>query len=524
MTDIKNAIDFNPNCHENFNNFLKVFFTQNKINPFKELLKSQKAIISGGSVVRSLFDSPSEWQSDDLDIYINAKNCIPLRNFLLKECSSFEIPKPLDDKGKVKKENHTYTQSLFKRSKIIKIIRFYMLQQNSLIQGNCENLHIDMMIVSNSVNLPEVVQKFDLSCCKVFYDGIDETIKGWDLENTIQYKAQLGQYFVPALLNGKKKIQERLEKYKSRGFSIIINMPQNHVYGSYIKPEILSSTHIIDKEEKIKHKFYNLIYSIIFGTIYRTNYKLANNYNLNLAEVVPLSSEEALKMCISPKNKNKIWSPFEASNRVRAQRLEYQDDGFDRYDFNCAEDYLSAGKGIEYNIVINHLRHKYIAIYRVYHNEDEETSEDYEEVSMVNYQKDNEKMQYFCNVELPVFLKLLNVDIENISSEFDYTGLFESLPEDLECFVETEQEDFKVKEFLKNDKNIVVRSGKLLKGYIRKEIIKYIRSKGSFFSGEKIHSVDINKLKDKQYKIYDIVNTGLPHYIIVPHKTAKFLN
>lgn len=520
MSELKIVTDFNNNCINNFTNFLNVFFNEDKIELFKELLKSQKAIISGGSIVRSLFDSPKNWISDDIDIYVNAKNCIPLRNFLLQECTSFEIPKPLDDKGKVKKGNHTYTQSLFKRSKIIKIIRFNMFQNNITIQPYNPDLHIDLMIVSNSVNLPEVVDKFDLTCCKVFYDGVEQTIKGYHIEETIQYKAQLGKYFVPALLNGKKKIQERLEKYKSRGFEITIDMPQTHVYGSYVKTENVV-TEPLSMEDKLKKKFYNLIYSIIFGTIYRKNIKLAKNCNLGLNSIIPLPSEEATKMCVSPKNKNRIWSAYSESYASLKQRYEYQDDGYDREDFNSLEDYIFAGKEIEYNSVIEHLKNRYISIYRLFNNmEDEEVEE---EIYINNYHRSNEKMQYFCKNELPVFLKLMNVDISKLNSKYDNSEFIEILPEDLECFVETEQDDFKIKEFLKNINNIVVRSGENLKGYNRTEIIKYIRKKESFFTGEKISKFDINKLKDKTYQIYDMVNTGLSYNVIIPHKNLIFL-
>ena len=58
--------------------------------------------------------------------------------------------------------------------------------------------------------------------------------------------------------------------------------------------------------------------------------------------------------------------------------------------------------------------------------------------------------------------------------------------------------------------------GENLKGYERQSIVKYIQSKGNFFTGEKIKVEDIQKLKNKEFKIYQLINTGLPQYIIVP--------
>jgi hypothetical protein len=505
--ELKNASDFNPKCVNNFTNFLKIFFTEDKIEPFKDILNSQKAIVSGGSIVRSLFDSPENWVSEDIDIYVNAKNCIPLRNFLLKECKYFEIPKPLDDKGKVKKEVHTYTQSLFKRSKIIKIIRFHMAQKNIEIQPHSHYLHIDLMIVSNSMPLEDVIRKFDLSCCKVFYNGLDNTIKGLYLEDTIQYKAHLDKYFVSSLLNGSKKIPERLEKYKSRGFTITLDIPQTHVYGSYTK--IDDSECKVEPEQKVKNKFFDIVYGVIFGTIFKTNYKLVKNYNLNLRSIVSLPSEEALLMCKSPKNENRVWSQFSHNLKTIAQKLEYQDDGYDREDFNSQDDYIVAGKEPEYTKVISYLKNKYVNMYNN-HYEDED-----------KYHYDT--LNYFCSVELPIFLKIMNVDISVVRSSYS-KEFIDSLPENLECFVETEQDDFKVKEFLQNSKHIVIRSGENIKGYIRNEIITYIQTKGSFFTGEKIQMSDIDKLQDREYRIYELINTGLSNYFIIPHKTFKFLD
>jgi hypothetical protein len=89
----------------------------------------------------------------------------------MENFTSFEIPKPVDDNGKIQKKDSTYTTSLFKRSKIIKIIRFNALSFKPMFTGRNTPIHIDLMIVSNSVSLPDVIQKFDLSCCKVFFDG-----------------------------------------------------------------------------------------------------------------------------------------------------------------------------------------------------------------------------------------------------------------------------------------------------------------------------------------------------------------
>jgi hypothetical protein len=536
MTELQNADTVNPHVVDNFTNVLKIFFQEEKIATFKELLISQQAIVSGGSVVRSIFDGDftlrgapvfqtrnpehvsqtlknNDWISDDIDIYVNAKNCIPIRNFLHEHCRSFEIPKPVDDNGKAQKKESTYTTSLFKRSKIIKIIRF-----NGTSRGARRvPIHIDLMIVSNSVVLPDVVQKFDLTCCKVFFDGTH--VHGWHLEDTIQYKAMLDNYFVSALLTGKKKIQERMEKYKSRGFSIKVDIPSDYVYGSEIFPE---EKNVVSFEEKTKHKFYDIVYGIVFGTIYKKNYKLTKNYMLNLRSVIPSPYPNGLMMCTSPKNRNRVWSMYSNDNWVMAQKMEYQDDGYDREDFTSAADYSAAGKEKEFTSVIKHLREKYSNLLSIY-REDELGEDEYDDMYMSPEQRSHEKMIYFCTHELPEFLRILGVDPDAPRVKPDMKEFLDSIPGNMECFVEEYQEDAKMKKFLSESKHIVVRSGENVKGFVRSEIVKYIQKKGNFYSGEKIRPEDIEKLRDRKFKLYDLVNTGLPYYILVEHKNVKFL-
>jgi hypothetical protein len=540
MTELHNANTVNPYVVDNFTNILKIFFQEEKIPIFKDLLISQQAIVSGGSVVRSLFDgdfslrgtpvfqtrvpehtSPTlkntDWFSDDIDIYVNAKNCIPLRNFLMQNCKSFEIPKPVDDNGKTQKKESTYTTSLFKRSKIIKIIRF-----NGITPGTHRiGVHIDLMIVSNSVTLPEVVQKFDLTCCKVFFDGTN--VQGWHLEDTIQYKAALDNYFVSSLLTGKKKIQERMEKYKSRGFAIKVDIPSDYVYGSKIMTEESKEEKVYTFEEKMKDKFYDIVYGIVFGTIYKKNYKLAKNNILKLRSVIPSPYPNGLLMCTSPKNRNKVWSMYSDDNWVIAQKMEYQDDGYDREDFNSAADYSAVGKEKEYTSVIKHLREKYSTLLSVYREDEPEEEDDYNDMYMSPEQRSHEKMIYFCTQELPEFLRILGVDPNAPNINPDMKEFLDSIPEYMECFVEEYQDDVKIKDFLSNKKHIVVRSGENVKGFIRNKIVKYIQKKGNFYSGEKIRPEDLEKLQDRKFKLYDLVNTGLPFYILVNHTNVKFL-
>jgi hypothetical protein len=548
MTELQNAVEFNPHVVNNLTNLTKIFIPEDKIDTFRDLIISQNAIISGGTMLRSLFDGnfcfqgtpyfqventegsipglkKDTWISDDMDIYVHAKNCIPLRNFLMEHFASFEIPKPVDDNGKIQKKGSTYTTSLFKRSKIIKIIRFNALSFKPMFTGRKIPIHIDLMIVSNSTALPDVIQKFDLSCCKVFFDGIH--VQGWNLSDTIQYKATLDKYFISALLTGKKKIQERMEKYKLRGFSIKVDIPTDYVYGQEINQEEFEEKTVLTFEEKMKRKFYDLMYSIVFGTIYKKNSKLSRNSILDLRKVIPAPSAEAMLMCTSPKNKNRVWSMFSNYHWVNAQKMEYQDDGYDREDFNSIDDYIGIGKQEEFNKIVKHLSTKYLILLKVYNQDNSDYEEDLdeydEEIRLSSGQRTNEKFKHFCTVELPEFLKIMGVDINAPNNKGENSKFLDSIPEHLECFVEEHQDDIKIKEFLSKKKHIIVKSGKTIKGYVRSSIIKYIEKNKKFYSGEKIRLEDIESLNDRNYRFFELRNTGLPYYILIPHVNTKFL-
>jgi hypothetical protein len=536
MDSLMNAKDYSPKCVDNYTKFLQVFFQMEHVAPFVELIKSQHAIISGGSVAKSLFSLlPSEggagaeipimdpvlknqdWISDDLDIYVHTKDCIPLRTFLFEKCHSFTI---LEGTSTTKSEDKNYTKNFIHKSKIIKIIRFNMTQKNKIIQPYSQSLHIDLMILQNSVNLPKVVYDFDLSCCKVYFDG--ETIQGWYIDKTVQYKAELAEEYIPWFLSAKDTTISRLEKYKNRGFDIKISIPSDYTYGnnSFVKSENdKGKTEFVplSDEQKAHRSFYDLIFGIMFGTIFQPKNTLGKNHYMDFASIfLPVSVDSYVAETMA--------TSLKFHGRYKFPKTCFMDDGYDRRELNSEDDYNKIGKTIEYKNIVNHLKVKYVNLYKIYKfSEDEDEYEDLEDEYDLSYVLKSDKMKSFITNQLLYFFKIMNVDVNNLHVVPINTEFIDSLPEDVTCFVELYQDDVLIKDFLKNNKHIVIKMGENLKGYERQSIVKYIQSKGNFFTGEKIKVEDIQKLKNKEFKIYQLINTGLPQYIIVPFMTYNIM-
>ena len=534
MDSLMNAKDYSPKCVDNYTTFLEVFFTKEHVAIFVDIIKSQQAIISGGSVAKSLFsplpleggagagagnpelEGPrlknQDWISDDLDIYVHTKDCIPLRNFLFERCRNFTILEGTSTaKSEDKPNESNYTKNFIHKSKIIKIIRFYMNQKNNVIQPHSHTLHIDLMILQNSVHLPKVVYDFDLSCCKVYFDG--ETIQGWYIDKTVQYKAELAEEYIPWFLSAKDTTISRLEKYKKRGFYIKISIPSDYIYGnnSFVKSgndEGKTEFVPLSDEQKAHRSFYDLIFGIMFGTIFKFKNKLGKNHYMDFASVLPPMEPVSHQMVTSPKFMGRHYFP----------KTCFMDDGYDRRELNSEDDYNNIGKTVEYKNIVNHLKDKYVNLYKIYKNpEDEDIEEDEDEYDL-SYVVKSDKMQKFINNQLLYFFKIMNIDVNNLQTGSVNNEFVDSLPEDVTCFVELYQDDVLIKDFLKNQKHIVVKIGENLKGYERHSIVKYVQSKGNFFTGEKIKVGDIQKLKNKEFKLYELMNTGLPYYILVTYK------
>ena len=85
---------------------------------------------------------------------------------------------------------------------------------------------MDIMIVSNTMDVTSVAKKFDLSC-EIYYDGND--IFSDNLY--IKYRnGILNEDYVKPFLEGNIFIKNRISKYKSRGFNVRLSSVCQDIY------------------------------------------------------------------------------------------------------------------------------------------------------------------------------------------------------------------------------------------------------------------------------------------------------
>ena len=192
---------------------------------FNTILKKNKALIAGGSVLRSQTNGwPVKFY--DYDIYVNVKNSYNLwnnlinllltkYNYFIKDSKS--LP-PYDDS--FFKQNHIYGRILCRSN--IK----HKFQHGISIPPPPD---IDIILVENDIPLEQVVTNFDLSICEIWYNG--EVLNATDVKGIMEKKSVLKAQYAKKLLEGQNFfLIKRMQKYKQRGFSILIEKVNEPVY------------------------------------------------------------------------------------------------------------------------------------------------------------------------------------------------------------------------------------------------------------------------------------------------------
>jgi len=177
-----------------------------KYEPFVKILKECNAVISGSSVLKSCLDKP--FYSNDFDIYVRIEDSVPLLNFIFgAQFKSY------------KKATFGRYCPTFLNSNGIRTI-----YHND--NDNCFKSSVDVMTIRNSMTPVDVVKRFDLTFCQVWYDGEwVYTEYPEDIKSKIGYLR--GDYMKP-FLNNNKFLVARYEKYTNRGFTIKMNFPDEH--------------------------------------------------------------------------------------------------------------------------------------------------------------------------------------------------------------------------------------------------------------------------------------------------------
>ena len=197
---------------DNFNHLLRHFHHSVDTTGLTKLLRDHNAIIAGGSVLGSLSENS---YIRDLDIYVNLKNAQNFYNALFKyqpEIYAYGYG------------NHTappYDSSFLIQNNILGRYNIYLFG----------TIQTDIMIVSDDVSVESVVENFDLSFCKVWYNGTEIFTNHY--QDILERRGTLGQNYLEAYLKGNTFTMKRIKKYTRRGYTI--TLPNIDTSGMVIK-------------------------------------------------------------------------------------------------------------------------------------------------------------------------------------------------------------------------------------------------------------------------------------------------
>ena len=216
---------------EIFRNACRERMSANNFEVLNNAIIDTGALVAGGSLV-------SAYTGDiinDIDIYIHISRACELKDVLIRmkyKISSYSYVVP------------AYDQSFFRRNNIL--ARFYFANRGG-------EPDIDLILISDSIPLRNVVANFDLSFCEIWYDG--RTVEAVDPAGILAKRGVLKRDYVENLLvNFNKYTIDRMKKYIKRGFTITYE----NVNISNINVQIYKKR-ITSPEEWVVSKIYNYI-------------------------------------------------------------------------------------------------------------------------------------------------------------------------------------------------------------------------------------------------------------------------
>lgn len=186
------------------------------------ILIENNAIIAGGSVLSSITRT---YGLRDIDLYVNLRNAQNVYNALMQDETSNDV-----------KSSHTappYDQSFLIKNNIL---GRFTARVGSLRHSKTD---IDIMIVADDVTVESVVENFDLSFCKIWYDGRKILTNYPDDVRT--KTGTLGADYLRAYLSGNVFTAKRIKKYTRRGFTINLpNIDTSSISMDRLKKQVIS--------------------------------------------------------------------------------------------------------------------------------------------------------------------------------------------------------------------------------------------------------------------------------------------
>jgi hypothetical protein len=246
------------------------------------ILIENNAILAGGSVLGSITRT---YVLRDLDLYVNLRNAQNVYNALMQEGQDNSV-----------QSSHTappYDQSFLIKNNILGRFTAVLRRHRG---GPISRTEIDIMIVADDVTVESVVENFDLSFCKIWYDG--RTILTNYPDDVRNRTGSLGIDYLEAYLSGNVFTAKRIKKYTRRGFTI--NLPNidtsritmQRFRKQVISPEIWVVYKLLEElltinrfgslvSEQNTNLFSNMILALQMLSEYKTTHGKPSIYNID---------------------------------------------------------------------------------------------------------------------------------------------------------------------------------------------------------------------------------------------------
>lgn len=431
---------------------------------FCKILKDNNAILSGSSVLGAILKNHN-WDTSDLDIYVNAKNYIPVRDFLFKNTVLID-----------KRRSSGYCNSFLSKNKIIDVCTFrYNINENVRV--------IDLMNVRNAQNVTNVIKNFDLTCCQSYFDG--EKIYSFDLENILNYKAKLNEEYLQSFCSMNSFTCKRIKKYLKRGFKIDV--------GKELKINEVKKSE--NSEEFDAKKYLNKVIFYTVFNLYGFRWNLKNNTDFRTI------------LCIY-RNEDFKFSNYH----------HYNADGYDSDELNCLSDYIKIGKEKECIEAIKMVKNLIINIDELTNWDSNDEGGNFYYRFKYLFSKYNEEIKNELNLSYKYkgnYQKLSHITAFDIITFEEKT-----IPEFLE-----NDENIIIKFADKFENYNKSELYDYMKGKIEKiKITKICRT----YNNSAILFGDLYKLRLEDVYFYELINSGLKInetdvYTLIPYGIDKFI-
>ena len=195
------------------------------------ILIENNAIIAGGSVLSSITGT---YGIRDIDLYVNLRNAQNVYFALMQDGDYNDVI-----------SSHTappYDQSFLIKNNIL--CRFAVkvssrIYSTGIDDSNFTLLDMDIMVVSDDVTVESVVENFDISFCKIWYDG-RKILTNYP-DDVRNQTGTLGVDYLRAYLSGNAFTAKRIKKYTRRGFTINLpNIDTSSISMDRLKKQVIS--------------------------------------------------------------------------------------------------------------------------------------------------------------------------------------------------------------------------------------------------------------------------------------------